>query len=93
MALYKYCILLLLLSLGSSLFPEDFQCAHVNQIRKKTTLSKEELDSYRPISNLNFISKILEKVVANRLSSHININGLTHHSPRINSFTQQKLLF
>ena len=67
-------------SLCSGLFPEDFKCAHVNPILKKTTLSKEDLNSYRPISNLSFISKILEKVVANRLTSHININGLTNAS-------------
>ena len=67
-------------SLCSGLFPEDFKCAHVNPILKKTTLSKEDLNSYRPISNVSFISKILEKVVANRLTSHININGLTNAS-------------
>ena len=55
-------------------------CTCKNPILKKTTLSKEELNSYRPISNLSFISKILEKVVTNRLSSHININGLTNAS-------------
>ena len=37
--------------------PEDFKCAHVNPILKKTILSKEDLNSYRPISNLSFISK------------------------------------
>ena len=67
-------------SLCSGLFPEDFKCAHVNPVLKKTTLPKEELNSYRPISNLSFNSKILEKVVANRLSSHIYINGLTNAS-------------
>ena len=67
-------------SLCSGLFPEDFKCAHVNPVLKKTTLPKEELNSYRPISNLSFISKILETVVANRFSSHIYINGLTNAS-------------
>ena len=43
-------------SLCYGLFPEYFKCAHVNPIRKKTTLSKEELNSYRPNSNLSFIS-------------------------------------
>ena len=45
-------------SLRSGLFPEDFKCAHVSPIRKKTTPPEEELNSYRPISNLSFISKI-----------------------------------
>jgi len=64
-------------SLCSGLFPEDFKCAHVNPVLKKTTLPKEELNSYRLTSNLSFISNILEKVVANRL---IYINGLTNAS-------------
>ena len=30
------------------------------------------MKNYRPVSNLSFLSKILEKVVASRLNSHIN---------------------
>ena len=56
------------------------KCAHVNPVLKKPTLPKEELNSYRPISNLSFISKILEKVVANRLRSHIYKNCLSNVS-------------
>ena len=41
-----------------------------------TTLPKEELNSWRRIFNLSCISKILEKVVASRLRSHICIHGL-----------------
>ena len=67
-------------SLCSGLFPEDFKCAHVNPVLKKTTLPEEELNSYRPISHLRFISKILEKVVANHLRSHICVNGLSNVS-------------
>ena len=29
---------------------------------------------YQPVSNLSFLSKILEKVVVNQLNSHINIS-------------------
>ena len=65
-------------SLCCGLFPQDFKRAHVTPVLKKKTLPKEELNSYRPISNLSFISKILEKVVANRLRSHIYENGLSN---------------
>jgi len=41
---------------------------HVNPVVKKPN---DDLNSYRPISNLSFISKVLEKVVAKRLRSHI----------------------
>ena len=61
-------------SLCSGLFPDDFKHAHVNPLLKKTYLSKEDLNNYRPVSNLSFISKILEKVVASRLRSHISSN-------------------
>ena len=62
-------------SLCYGFFPHDFKCAHVNP-----TLPKEELNSHRPISNLSFISKILVKVVANRLRSHIYKNYLSNVS-------------
>ena len=61
-------------SLRSGLFPEDFKCSHENPVLKKTTLPKEELSSYRPISNLSFIKKILEKIVANRLNALSNVS-------------------
>jgi len=38
---------------------------------KKQSLPKDDLSSYRPISNLNFISKILEKVIYARLCRHL----------------------
>jgi len=34
-------------------------------------LPSEDLSSYRPISNLNFISKILERIVHSRLTNHL----------------------
>ena len=48
-------------SLCSGLFPDDFKQAQVNPLLKKSTLPKENLNSYRPISNQSFISKVLEK--------------------------------
>ena len=43
---------------------------------KKPSLPPEDLNNYRPISNFNFISKILEKVVASRMNSHLSTNSL-----------------
>ena len=45
---------------------------------KKTSLPKNELKNYKPVSNLRFIFKILEKVVANRLQAHIKNNHLSN---------------
>ena len=43
-------------------------------------LCLNNLNSYRPVSNLSFISKILEKVEASRLRSHISSNCLSNVS-------------
>ena len=52
-------------SLCSEVFPDDFKCAHGNPVLKKTSLHKDDLNSYRTITNLSLISKVLEEVVAN----------------------------
>jgi hypothetical protein len=39
---------------------------------KKYSLPKDDLSSYRPISNLNYLSKILERIIHNRLITHLN---------------------
>ena len=39
---------------------------------KKSTLDREVLKNYRPVSNLNFVSKVLERVVSSQLLSHLD---------------------
>ena len=39
-------------------------------------LHMNQLNNYRPVSNLVFLSKILEKVVLKQLLGHIGYNGL-----------------
>ena len=43
---------------------------------KKSSLNKEVFKNYRPASNLNFISKILERVIAVQLQTHLDEAGL-----------------
>ena len=44
---------------------------------KKPALDPDTASSYRPISNLSFISKLVERLVAKRLSpSHVNLHTL-----------------
>ena len=62
---------LLNLSLSEGTFHPFFKSAVVNPLLKKHSLPHDELSSYRPISNLNFISKILERVIHSRLSDHL----------------------
>ena len=64
------------ISMETSTFPQNFKEAHVRPLLKKTSLPKNELKNYRPVSNLSFISEILEKIVANRLQADIKNNHL-----------------
>lgn len=43
----------------------------ISPLLKKPTLDPEVLDNYRPISNIPFLSKVLEKVVAVQLQDHL----------------------
>ncbi len=43
---------------------------------KKTQLDPKDLVNYRPISNLPFLSKILEKVVSSQLYSFLEKNDI-----------------
>ena len=50
--------------------------AIITPILKKPSLDSETLKSYRPMSNVSFLSKLLERIVANRLIAHICENDL-----------------
>ena len=45
--------------------------AIIKSLLKKPSLDKNLMTNYRPISNLPFLSKILEKVVLHKLLSHL----------------------
>ena len=64
------------LSLSEGIFPGNFKNAIVTPLIKKPTLDKDELKNYRPVSGLNFISKIIERVVATQIKNHLVINKL-----------------
>ena len=65
-------------SLAEGIVPQSFKNAHVSPILKKPSLSKDDLKNYRPVSNLSFISKVLEKVVAHRIQSHITLTNTSN---------------
>ena len=48
----------------------------VTALIKKASLPKNDLKNYHPVSGLCFLSKLVERVVAKQLTSHININKL-----------------
>ncbi len=63
-------------SLATSEVPECFKTALVRPLIKKPSLDPNVISNYRPVSNLPFLSKVLEKVVASRIRKHIQDNGL-----------------
>ena len=67
------------LSMREGVVPPDFKQALVTPLIKKKTLYRNEFKNYRPISNLSFLSKILEKIVAKRLNAHIEEHLLSNH--------------
>ncbi|KAL5260695.1 hypothetical protein ACHWQZ_G010747 [Mnemiopsis leidyi] len=63
-------------SLKEGVFPEDLKIASIRPKLKKPTLDVDDLCNYRPISNLTFLSKILEKVVHDQLNTYVTTNNL-----------------
>ena len=59
------------LSLSEGTFPNSFKSAVVRPLLKKHNLPIDDLSSYRPISNLNFISKVLERIIHSRINNHL----------------------
>ena len=50
--------------------------AIVKPLLKKSTLNPEIFKNYRPVSNLSYVSKVIEKVIAARLLSHMQDQNL-----------------
>ena len=63
-------------SLIDGSFPSAFKRAVFTPLIKKASLPRNNLKNYRPVSGLCFLSKLVERVVAKQLTSHINNNKL-----------------
>uniref|UniRef100_A0A3Q3FK17 Reverse transcriptase domain-containing protein n=1 Tax=Labrus bergylta TaxID=56723 RepID=A0A3Q3FK17_9LABR len=63
-------------SLTTGIVPSLFKTAAATPILKKPGSDPNNFNNLCPISNLPFISKILEKIVATQLQSHLNQNSL-----------------
>ena len=64
-------------SLSTSTFSSVLKQALVYPLIKKVGLDKEDYCNYRPVSNLSFISKLIEKVVLDQLNKHLSLNELS----------------
>ena len=61
--------------LDSGYFPHTWKCALVRPLLKKDGLPPV-FKNFRPVSNLAFISKLVETVVAKQLQHYLNCNNL-----------------
>ena len=61
-------------SIESGTVPESLKSSLVTPLLKKPTLDRDVLKNYRPVSNLPFIGKVIEKVIASQLVHFLNTN-------------------
>ena len=59
-------------SLDEGLMPKSLKHAIVRPLLKKPPLDKDTMSSYRSVSNLTELSKVIEKVVALRIMTHVS---------------------
>jgi hypothetical protein len=62
------------LSFEQATFPSKFKHALITPLLKKPGLSRSDPSNFRPISNLNTIGKILERLALKRLFPHISLS-------------------
>ena len=58
-------------------FPSCFKTPHVTPLLKNAGLDRNTLKNYRPISNLSYISILIEKAVARQINEHIAHEGIS----------------
>ena len=61
-------------------FPSCFKTAHFTPLLKKASLDRNILKNYRPVSNLSYISKLIEKAVAREINEHIAHKGISNEN-------------
>ena len=69
-------------SLSSGTVPDAFKAAYITPRLKKPDMDPADVRSYRPISNLSVVSKLLERLVARQLLDYLTNSGLL---PRLQS--------
>ena len=65
--------------------PQTLKEAIVTPLLKKASLDKENLKSYRPVSNLSFLGKLIEHVVIEQIDQHLTKYNL--HEPLQSAYT------
>jgi len=76
-------------SLRQGRLPKSQRRAIVVPVLNKPGLNTADMANFRPVSNVTFMSKIVERVVAQQLHEYLVINDLLpRNSPRTAAITQ-----
>jgi hypothetical protein len=59
-------------SFAEGVFPLSLKSAMVRPLLKKDNLDRELMKNYRPVSNLSFLSKVMESVILSQLWIHLD---------------------
>ena len=79
-------------SLSPGTFPMSFRTADITPLLKKSTLDPEILKNYRTVSNLSFLSKVVERVVTKHNLTQFNLHEPFQSAYRKNHSTETVLL-
>ena len=60
----------------SGIVPRSFKAAVIKPLLKKNGLDPNESKNFRPVSNLPYISKLLERVVSQQFVQHLNTHAI-----------------
>ena len=74
--LLPYLLYTVNLSLSSGTFPKSFKKTLVKPVLKNSSLEQNNIPNYRPVSNLCFLSKVVEKCVLKQLVQHLEENDM-----------------
>ena len=82
-------------SLSLGVFPRSMKAALVKPLIKNHTMDCNILNNYRPVSNLTFLFKVIERVVAFHLNKYLinnNLNESLHSAYKSGQSTETALV-
>ena len=59
-------------SLSSGIFPSNLKHSVITPVLKKSSVDRNDLKSYRPVANVPFLSKVIEKVATCQVINHVD---------------------
>ena len=71
-----YFIALITLTIQTGYFPNQFKQGVVRPLIKKSNLDPELLSSYPPVTNLRFLSKVIERVAFDQINFYLESSNL-----------------